>query len=84
MRVASIYSVGLHHMHRYLHEFLGHHPKANVRLEYLHPHRVIDAVENDQADLGLVSYPKIVAHGQGHCLARRADGAGLCADASLC
>jgi DNA-binding transcriptional LysR family regulator len=58
VRVASIYSVGLHHMHRYLHEFLGHHPKANVRLEYLHPHRVIDAVENDQADLGLVSYPK--------------------------
>ena len=29
-----------------------------MRLEYLHPHRVYDAVENDQADLGLVSYPK--------------------------
>lgn len=58
VRVASIYSVGLHHMHRYLHQFLGQNPKANVRLEYLHPHRVYDAVENDQADLGLVSYPK--------------------------
>src|SRR6266700_6788456 len=58
VRVASIYSVGLHHMNRYLQQFLTHHPKANVRLEYLHPNRVYDAVENDQADLGLVSYPK--------------------------
>jgi DNA-binding transcriptional LysR family regulator len=58
VRVASIYSVGLHHMNRYLHEFLSEYPKANVRLEYLHPHRVYEAVENDQADLGLVSYPK--------------------------
>jgi DNA-binding transcriptional LysR family regulator len=58
VRVASIYSVGLHHMHQYLHQFLGQYPKANVRLEYLHPHRVYDAVENDQADMGLVSYPK--------------------------
>ena len=58
VRVASIYSVGLHHMNRYLHQFMSQYPKANVRLEYLHPHRVYDAVENDQADLGLVSYPK--------------------------
>jgi DNA-binding transcriptional LysR family regulator len=58
VRVASIYSVGLHHMNRYLQEFLSQHPKANVRLEYLHPHRVLESVENDLADLGLVSYPK--------------------------
>ncbi|HZZ29117.1 MAG TPA: LysR family transcriptional regulator [Pirellulales bacterium] len=58
VRVASIYSVGLHHMDRYLHQFLSQYPKANVRLEYLHPHKVYEAVENDQADLGLVSYPK--------------------------
>jgi DNA-binding transcriptional LysR family regulator len=58
VRVASIYSVGLHHMDRYLHDFLSQYPKANVRLEYLHPHKVYEAVENDHADLGLVSYPK--------------------------
>jgi DNA-binding transcriptional LysR family regulator len=45
-------------MNRCLQQFLGQHPKANVRLEYLHPHKVYEAVENDQADLGLVSYPK--------------------------
>ena len=56
--VASIYSVGLHHMDRYLKQFLSLYPKANVRLEYQHPHRVVEAVENDQVDLGLVSYPK--------------------------
>ncbi len=58
VRVASIYSVGLHHMNRYMQEFLSQHPKANVRLEYLHPHRVFESVENDLSDLGLVSYPK--------------------------
>lgn len=58
VRVASIYSVGLHHMNRYLQEFLSEYPKANVRLEYLHPHRVYQSVEEGVADLGLVSYPK--------------------------
>lgn len=56
--VASIYSVGLHHMNQYLHDFLTRHPQANVRLEYLHPHRVYEAVESDEADLGLLSYPR--------------------------
>lgn len=58
VRVASIYSVGLHHMNRYIQDFLTQYPQANVRLEYLHPHRVHESVENDAADLGLVSYPK--------------------------
>lgn len=58
VRVVSIYSVGLHHMSRYLHVFLSQYPKANVRLEYQHPHRVCDAIEKDHADLGLVSYPR--------------------------
>jgi len=58
VRVASIYSVGLHLMDHYLQEFLTRYPKANVRLEYLHPHRVYEAIDSDQADIGLVSYPK--------------------------
>lgn len=56
--VASIYSVGLSHMNRYIQEFLAHYPKANVRLEYQHPDKVYDLVQRDQVDLGLVSYPK--------------------------
>ena len=58
VRVASIYSVGLHLMSRYLKQFMSQHPKANVRLEYLHPDRVYQSIEDDVADIGLVSYPK--------------------------
>lgn len=58
VRVAAIYSVGLHHMSRYVQEFMSRHPKANVRLEYLHPDRVIESVEQGQADVGIVSYPR--------------------------
>ena len=38
--MAAIYSVGLHHMSRYVKTFEERHPGANVRLEYLHPSRV--------------------------------------------
>ncbi len=58
LTVASIYSVGLAHMSRHLREFLGENPQADVRLEYLHPHRVYEAVDSGQADLGLISYPE--------------------------
>lgn len=58
VRVASIYSVGLHLMAGYITSFMSLYPKANVRLEYLHPHRVYESVEDDVADIGLVSYPK--------------------------
>jgi DNA-binding transcriptional LysR family regulator len=86
VRVASIYSVGLYHMNRYLQDFLSQYPEANVRLEYLHPHRVYQSVEDDLADLGLVSYPKssrtvtalawrkepmVLVTSPGHALAKR-------------
>ncbi len=58
VRVAAIYSVGLHHMSSYVQEFRAQFPKANVRLEYLHPERVLESVENGEADLGIVSYPR--------------------------
>ncbi len=58
VRVASIYSIGLSHMNRFVQEFMAKSPKANVRLEYHHPDRVYELVEEDQVDFGLVSYPK--------------------------
>jgi len=58
VRVAAIYSVGLHLMSRHVQEFTSRHPRANVRLEYLHPERVLESVENGQADIGIVSYPR--------------------------
>src|SRR6188508_2935484 len=58
VRVASIYSVGLSHMNEFIQHFMGLYPKANIRLDYEHPARVYELVENDQVDLGLVSFPK--------------------------
>ena len=58
VRVASIYSVGLSHMNQFIQYFMGQYPKANIRLDYEHPSRVYELVENDQVDLGLVSFPK--------------------------
>ncbi|MEQ8785078.1 MAG: LysR family transcriptional regulator [Pirellulaceae bacterium] len=56
--IASIYSVGLSHLNRYVREFLSQHPKSNVRLEYHHPDQVYELVEHDRVDVGLVSYAK--------------------------
>jgi DNA-binding transcriptional LysR family regulator len=56
--VASIYSVGLHHMSAFMQRFSATHPRAQVRLEYLHPHRVCEVVDAGDADLGIVSYAK--------------------------
>jgi DNA-binding transcriptional LysR family regulator len=57
VRVAAIYSVGLHDMSRCMQEFMRRYPKARVRLEYLHPNHVYEAVLNSEVDLGIVSYP---------------------------
>jgi len=56
--VASIYSIGLSHMNRFVQRFLQSYPKANVRVQYQHPNRVYELVESDQVDLGLVSFPR--------------------------
>jgi len=58
VRVASIYSVGLSHMSQFVRQFLRENPKSNVRLQYQHPDKVYDLVENDRVDFGLVSYPR--------------------------
>ncbi len=56
--VVSIYSVGMHHMSQYIKTFEDRYPEASVRLEYLHPTRVIERVAGGGADLGLISYPR--------------------------
>jgi DNA-binding transcriptional LysR family regulator len=58
VRVASIYSIGLSHLHQYVGDFMSRHPQANLRLQYQHPDEVYDLVQRDEVDVGLVSYPK--------------------------
>jgi DNA-binding transcriptional LysR family regulator len=57
VRIAAIYSVGLHDMSRHMQPFMAAHPHARVLLEFLHPHKVVEAVLADEVDLGILSYP---------------------------
>lgn len=58
VRVAAIYSVGFLDMSRYVERFRAEYPEADVRVEYLHPTRVIEAVTEGGAELGLISFPR--------------------------
>jgi DNA-binding transcriptional LysR family regulator len=44
-------------MSRHMQPFMAAHPQARVLLECLHPHKVVEAVLNDEADVGILSYP---------------------------
>ena len=56
VRVAAIYSVGLHDMSQYVDQFRASVPGAEIELEYMHPDQVYERVLSDQADLGLISF----------------------------
>ncbi len=58
LRVASIYSAGLRHMREYIQRFGERYPATRVQLEFLHPDRVYQVVVEEEADLGIVSYPQ--------------------------
>ena len=56
VRLAAIYSVGLSEITEIEAEFLKVFPHAELQISYKRPERVWEAVEEDQADLGLMSY----------------------------
>ena len=58
LRVASIYSIGLSEMTHLREQFAHRYPAAHLQVEYMRPEKVYEAVLNDMADLGLVSYPE--------------------------
>lgn len=57
VRVAAIYSIGLHALGSQIQRFRAQYPQARVRLEYLRPNAVVDAVVSERADLGVLSFP---------------------------
>jgi DNA-binding transcriptional LysR family regulator len=56
VRVAAIYSVGLSEMSQIEARFEERFPEAELQVQYLRPERVWAAVQQEQADLGLMSY----------------------------
>jgi len=57
IRVATIYSIGLHVLPPYVKEFLKKYPTVNVHVEYRRPNQVYEDVLGNVVDLGLVAYP---------------------------
>jgi DNA-binding transcriptional LysR family regulator len=54
--VAAIYSVGLSDMSQIEERFKERFPEAELQVQYLRPDRVWQAILDDHADLGLMSY----------------------------
>ncbi len=58
VRVAAIYSVGIHQLNCHIEQFQRRYPAAECRLECQHPNRVLESVREETAELGILSYPR--------------------------
>jgi len=57
IRVATIYSIGLHELPFYLKKYLRAHPTVNVHVEYQRFNQVYEDVIGNVVDIGLVAFP---------------------------
>jgi DNA-binding transcriptional LysR family regulator len=57
IRIASVYSIGLHDLPPILKQFRAQHPEVRVRVEYLRNAQIYSAVLSGQVDIGLVASP---------------------------
>jgi DNA-binding transcriptional LysR family regulator len=57
LRIAIVYSVGLHELPPYLKEYLREFPQVNVHVEYSRPNKIYDDAIAGRVDLGIVAYP---------------------------
>jgi DNA-binding transcriptional LysR family regulator len=57
IRVATIYSIGLHDLPPYIKKFMKVYPTVNVHVEYRRANQVYEDVLGNVVDLGLVAYP---------------------------
>ena len=57
IRVATIYSIGLHDLPPYIKKFMKNYPTVNIHVEYRRANQVYEDVLSNVVDLGLVAYP---------------------------
>ena len=57
IRVATIYSIGLHDLPPYVKRFMKSYPTVNIHVVYRRANQVYDDVFSNVVDLGLVAYP---------------------------
>jgi DNA-binding transcriptional LysR family regulator len=58
VRVATVYSVGLHELPPVVREFMALYPRAKIDLEYSRTTRVVRDVLSGAVELGVVAYPE--------------------------
>jgi len=58
LRVATVYSLGLHELPPLLKSYRASFPQVDLTVSYRRNHTVYDEVLSDQADLGVVAYPR--------------------------
>jgi len=57
IRVATIYSIGLHDLPPYIKRFLKDYPTVHVHVEYRRANQVYEDIVSNVVDIGLVAYP---------------------------
>jgi LysR family transcriptional regulator, transcriptional activator of the cysJI operon len=57
VRVATIYTVGLHELSPIVKQFIKEFPHANIHIEYSRANKVYEDVINHTIDIGIVAYP---------------------------
>jgi LysR family transcriptional regulator, transcriptional activator of the cysJI operon len=57
IRIATIYSIGLHELPPYIKKFLHDFPSVNVRVEYRRSNLVYEDLLHNAVDFGLVAFP---------------------------
>lgn len=57
IRVATVYSIGLHELPPYVKQFMKSHPQVNVHVEYSRTDKVYEACLNGVIDFGIVALP---------------------------
>lgn len=58
IRVATVYSVGLHDLPPYIKRFIQSFPQARIHVEYSRTNKIYEAVRQNQVDIGIVAYPQ--------------------------
>lgn len=57
IRVATVYSIGLHELPPYIKQFMKAHPQVRVHIEYSRTDKVYEACLNNTIDFGIVALP---------------------------
>lgn len=59
LRLATVHSIGLYELPPTLRAFIRRYPEANLHVDYLRSDQVYQAVQQGEADLGLVAYGEV-------------------------